>query len=93
MRRPQNLKKNYVLRKQLFLLSSVKTSGRFFQIFVAFSEMLNFTLLPPLSTTPLPPPIFSFLPPALMSGSKCSKPFFYIILHNAELTLATNASM
>ena len=32
-----------VLTKQLFLLSSVKTSGRFFQIFVAFSEKLNFT--------------------------------------------------
>ena len=26
----------------LFLLSSVKTSGRFFQIFVGFSEKLNF---------------------------------------------------
>ena len=32
-----------VLTKQLFLLSSVETSGRFFQIFVAFSEKLNFT--------------------------------------------------
>ena len=32
-----------VLTKQLFLLSSVKTSGRFFQIFVAFSEKLDFT--------------------------------------------------
>ena len=31
-----------VLTKQLFLLSSVKTSGRFFQIFVAFSEKLGF---------------------------------------------------
>ena len=31
-----------VLTKQLFLLSSVKTSGRFFQIFAAFSEKLNF---------------------------------------------------
>jgi hypothetical protein len=31
-----------VLTKQLFLLSSGKTSGRFFQIFVAFSEKLNF---------------------------------------------------
>jgi hypothetical protein len=31
-----------VLTKQLSLLSSVKTSGRFFQIFVAFSEKLNF---------------------------------------------------
>ena len=30
------------LTKQLFLLSSVKTSGRFFQIFVAFSEKLDF---------------------------------------------------
>ena len=30
-----------VLTKQLFLLSSVKISGRFFQIFVAFSEKLN----------------------------------------------------
>jgi len=30
-----------VLTKQLFLLSSVKTSGRFFQIFVAFSEKLG----------------------------------------------------
>ena len=29
--------------KQLFLLSSVKTTGRFFQIFVAFSEKLDFT--------------------------------------------------
>ena len=32
-----------VLTKQLFLLSSVKTSGRFFQIFLAFSEKQNFT--------------------------------------------------
>ena len=39
MRRPQNLK---ILTKQLFLLSSVKTSGRFFQIFVAFSEKRDF---------------------------------------------------
>ena len=31
------------MTKQLFLLSSVKTSGRFFQIFVAFSEKLDFT--------------------------------------------------
>ena len=31
-----------VLTKQLFLLSSVKTSGIFFQIFVAFSEKLDF---------------------------------------------------
>ena len=29
------------LRKQLFSLSSVKTSGRFFQISVAFSEKLD----------------------------------------------------
>ena len=41
------MKKNLpqVLTKQLFLhilLSSVKTSGRFFQIFVAFSEKLDF---------------------------------------------------
>ena len=43
MRRPQNLKKNLppFLRKQLFSLSSVKTSGRFFQISVAFSEKLD----------------------------------------------------
>ena len=34
-----------VLTKQLFLLSSVKTSGRFFQIFVAFSEKLNYTTI------------------------------------------------
>jgi hypothetical protein len=27
----------------LFLLSSIKASGRFFQIFVTFSEKLNFT--------------------------------------------------
>ena len=32
-----------VLTKHLFLHSSVKTSGRFFQIFLAFSEKLNFT--------------------------------------------------
>ena len=31
-----------VMTKQLFLLSSVKTSGRFFQIFVALSEKLDF---------------------------------------------------
>ena len=30
------------LAKQLFLLISIKTSGIFFQIFVAFSEKLNF---------------------------------------------------
>ena len=34
-----------VLTKQLFLLSSVKRSGRFFQIFVPFSEKLNFNFL------------------------------------------------
>ena len=32
-----------VLTKQLFLLISVKISGRFFQIYVAFSEKLNFS--------------------------------------------------
>ena len=44
MRRPQNWKKNLPLAmtKQLYLLSSVKTSGRFFQNFEAFSEKLNF---------------------------------------------------
>ena len=31
------------LTKQTFLLGSIKTSGRFFQIFVVFSEKLNFT--------------------------------------------------
>ena len=31
------------LEKTVFLLSSVKTSGIFFQIFVAFSEKLNFS--------------------------------------------------
>ena len=46
MRRSQNLKKNLppVLTKQLFLLSSIKTSGRLFQIFVAFSEELDFNM-------------------------------------------------
>ena len=45
MRRPQNLKKNLILvwKKQLFLLSSLKTSGGFFQFFVAFSEKLDVT--------------------------------------------------
>ena len=38
-----------VLTKQLFLLSSVKTRGIFFQIFVAFSEKLDFTHLKKLS--------------------------------------------
>ena len=38
MRRPQNLKQSY----SCFLLSSAKTSGRFFQSFVAFSERLDF---------------------------------------------------
>ena len=32
------------LAKHLFLLSSVKKIGRFFQIFVVFSDKLNFTL-------------------------------------------------
>ena len=32
-----------VLTKQLFLLSSVKISGRFFQFFLGFLEKLNFT--------------------------------------------------
>ena len=32
-----------VLTKQLFLLNSVKTSGTYFSIFVAFSEKLHFT--------------------------------------------------
>jgi len=46
MRMPQNLENlTSVLTKHLFLLSSVKTSGRFFQIFVAFSEKLDFTQL------------------------------------------------
>ena len=46
MRRPQNLKKSSTcFDKTVFLLSSVKTSGRFFQIFVAFSEKLNFNNL------------------------------------------------
>ena len=34
-----------VLTNQLFLLSSVKICGRFFQIFVAFSEKLNFNVI------------------------------------------------
>ena len=44
MRRPQKLKKNLppVLTRQLFFLSSVKTSGRFFQICMTFSEKLDF---------------------------------------------------
>ena len=42
MRRPQ--KGPLVLTKQLVLLSSVKRSGRFFQIFVAFTEKLDFNL-------------------------------------------------
>ena len=43
MRRSQNLKKSPTcFDKTAFLLNSVKTSGRFFQIFVAFSEKLNF---------------------------------------------------
>ena len=44
MKRPHNLKKNLplVLRRQLLLFSSIKTSGRFFQIFVAFLEKLDF---------------------------------------------------
>jgi hypothetical protein len=43
MKRPQNLKKSPIcFDKKLFLLSSVKTSGRFFRIFVAFSEKLEF---------------------------------------------------
>ena len=44
MRRPQNLKKSPTGfdKTAVFLLSSVKTSGRFFQIFVAFSEKLDF---------------------------------------------------
>ena len=34
-----------VLTKQLFLLSSIKPSGRFFQSFVTFSEKLDFNLM------------------------------------------------
>ena len=33
---------SHLVDKTGFLLGSVKTSGRFFQIFVAFSEKLNF---------------------------------------------------
>ena len=33
-----------VLTQQLFLLSSIKTSGRFFQIYVVFSEKLDFII-------------------------------------------------
>jgi len=45
MRMPQNLENlTSVLTKHLFLLSSVKTSGRFFQIFVTFSEKLDFIM-------------------------------------------------
>jgi hypothetical protein len=36
-----------VLTKQLFLLSRVKTIGRFFQIFLAFSEKLDFNKIKP----------------------------------------------
>ena len=45
MRRQKKFEKNLPpdLTKQLFLLSSVKTSGRFFEIYVTFSEKLNFT--------------------------------------------------
>jgi hypothetical protein len=43
MRRPQNLKKSPAcFDKTAVLLSSVKTSGRLFQIFLAFLEKLNF---------------------------------------------------
>ena len=34
-----------IVTKHLFLLSSVKTVGRFFQIFVAFSEKMDFKAL------------------------------------------------
>ena len=44
MRRPQNWKKSPTcFDKAAVLLSSVKTSGTFFQIFVGFSEKLNFS--------------------------------------------------
>ena len=41
-------KKNWKnqLTKQLILLSSNKTSGRFFQLFVAFTEKLDFNMGP-----------------------------------------------
>ena len=48
LRRLQNLKKSSTCFDQTVVftqLSSVKTSGRYFQIFVAFSEKLNFTHL------------------------------------------------
>ena len=47
MRRPQNWKKSPTCfdKQPFFSVCSVKTSGRFFQIFVAFSEKLNFTPL------------------------------------------------
>jgi hypothetical protein len=42
LRRPQNLKKSPTWFNKTAVLSSIKTSGRFFQTFVAFSEKLNF---------------------------------------------------
>ena len=46
MRKPQNLKKSptgFDKTAVFTQLSSVKTIGRFFQVFVAFSEKLDFT--------------------------------------------------
>ena len=45
MRSPQNLKKYLIsFDETVVLLSRVKTSGRFFQMFVTFSEKLDFNV-------------------------------------------------
>ena len=45
MERPQNLKKSPTcFDKTAVFTQNVKTSGRFFQIFVTFSEKLDFNL-------------------------------------------------
>ena len=42
MRRPQNLKKSPTCFDETAVFTQYKTSGRFLQIFVAFSEKLDF---------------------------------------------------
>ena len=61
-------------QNRFFLLSSVKTSGRCFQIFVVFSEKLDFML----NSSPLTPTIlfkkwsFPGMLLALIGGCKCA---------------------
>ena len=67
--------------KQLYLLSSFKTSGRFFQIFVAFSEKLGFNW-----SSYIHEPNFCFLAlkysiDILFENKNAAQEFIFLIMH------------